>query len=346
MIHLSSDFLKIYINNATIWIRTLMIRIQHMRNIDLLLKYKLIRFVKRNLLPEGVLMFKRKLFFVILLITITIASNVWGMDVLKYYQGEGINDVKLAQKIEVLTTALEKSQDRYGDYKIVLDAPMMNNFRATMALKEGTELNVYISLENGTIENESIPIRIPVRRGLMSYRLILTTEKNLPLFKNVSTLEDLKKILVGSKHSWQLTKILKNEGFDIITTPNYNTIFDMLSHDRFVYLLRGVNEIFQEKELRSESNPDLVVEPNLLIYLPTAIYVFVSKTEPRLAERLEYGLNVMVKDGSLKAIFDKYYLQFIEQADIENRTVIEIDNHFMLDKASLERKELWFTPGE
>lgn len=64
----------------------------------------------------------------------------------------------------------------------------------------------------------------------------------------------------------------------------------MLNHDRFDFLPRGVNEIFEEYALRKDLLENVIIEPHLALYIPGATYVFVSPKYPELAERLEIGL--------------------------------------------------------
>jgi hypothetical protein len=49
----------------------------------------------------------------------------------------------------------------------------------------------------------------------------------------------------------------------------------------------------------------VVIEPSLAIYLPMPTYVYVSPAKPRLAQRLEKGLKIMLKNGELHQILRK-----------------------------------------
>ena len=71
-------------------------------------------------------------------------------------------------------------------------------------------------------------------------------------------------------------------------------------------------------------------------------YIFVSPHEKRLAERIEQGLEMMIEDGSHKALFDKYYAAKIVAADLPSRHIIRIENTKLSPETPLNRKELWF----
>jgi hypothetical protein len=83
------------------------------------------------------------------------------------------------------------------------------------------------------------------------------------------------------------------------------------------------------------------VEPRLALYIPAPFYMFVSKTTPKIAERLSWGLEELVKQGILKDTFEQYYGEYIKDANLENRTIIHLGNPVLPSKTPLERKELW-----
>jgi hypothetical protein len=66
----------------------------------------------------------------------------------------------------------------------------------------------------------------------------------------------------------------------------------------------------------------------------------------RLAKRLEAGLEIMVNDGSLKAIFNATYGDALKIADLKSRKIIFIKNSSLPPLTPLDRKELWYDPFE
>ncbi len=82
----------------------------------------------------------------------------------------------------------------------------------------------------------------------------------------------------------------------------------------------------------------------LLIHFPYALYAYVSKSAPRLAERIRYGLQEMQKDGSFDRHFDKYFAQTIADLRFRERTIIELENPFLPAWAKIPRLE-WPSSG-
>lgn len=275
---------------------------------------------------------------------IVFSNKLLAVDIVKFEAGQSQNDARMAYKIEVIQSALEHTKDTYGPYLISTSAPLMNSLQAMRQLQNGELLNVFIALTNKDWESNTIPIRIPLRRGLLSYRLLLTHKRYLPLLKNVNDVSDLMSLQVGLRHNWSITKILSLRGFDIVPSKSYEGLFAMLNSQRFHYIPRGINEIYNELDSRKSKLNNVVIEPKLVLYIPSPTYLFVSPKYPRLAQRFEDGLELMVANGTLKAIFDNYFTHHIERADIKNRRIIVVDNPLLPELTPLERSELWWSP--
>ncbi|MGJ8680944.1 MAG: hypothetical protein ACSHXM_11445, partial [Paraglaciecola sp.] len=106
----------------------------------------------------------------------------------------------------------------------------------------------------------------------------------------------------------------------------FEGLFQMLEKQRFDYFPRAIYEIYNELETRKSSLENVVIEPTLAIYLPTETYVYVSPTAPRIADRMQQGLNMLLKSGELKRILVKYYSDEIARANLANRKIIKIEN--------------------
>ena len=79
----------------------------------------------------------------------------------------------------------------------------------------------------------------------------------------------------------------------------------------------------------------------LLIYIPQPYYIFVSPKYPKIAERIEYGLEEMILTGELQRMFDEHYAGFIKNANLASRTILNIENKYLTNKTPINRKELW-----
>lgn len=282
--------------------------------------------------------------FAVITLLLLLSANAFAIEpqfIVKLNSGHSANDQRHLYNWEVLGAALDASKARFGPYQIKVTGDAIPNHQRLKFLKEGKHLNVAMSLTNLQWEQEAIPIRIPIRRGIFSYRLLMVNQNVLEKFKSIRTLEQLKSLKVGVRKSWTTRLILKHLDFNTVDAYSYNSLFAMLDKGRFDYVPRGINEIYVELDVQRQGLKNIDIEPNLALYIPSPYYVFVSPLYPKLAERLEFGLLEIVDSGKLAEIFDKSYGQFIQQAELHKRHIINIGNPLMPENTPFDNKKFW-----
>lgn len=248
------------------------------------------------------------------------------------------NDVK-----EILQMALEKTVAEFGPFKLRPSNQHTNGLRYLNNLANNSDLNVVWSSTTIEKERNYLPIRIPLRKGILGYRVALIRKDKQALLDHVQTLEDLKKFTIGQGVGWDDAKLYRANGIEVIEAK-YSNLFRMLDYQRFDLFPRGIGEVFTEFEKNHAANPNLAIEENLLIYYPWPYYFFVSKNNPILQKRIETGLRRMIKDGSFDAIFWKYNAKAIESVNFKKRRLIQIKNHLLPKETPLQDESLWFKP--
>lgn len=275
--------------------------------------------------------------FVLLFSTLSFA-----VDVIKINHDQSPTDSRTLYKIDILNKVMQATQEKYGPYKIIMQGPATTNSRAVLEVKSGETINTFLAITTEQWEKNTIAIRIPVRRGILSYRLLATTQKKLHLFKDIKSVEDLKKLRVGIRTGWVTTDILKNAGFNVFEANSYEGLFYMLSSGRIDYFPRGANEIYPELNLRKDKLPNLRVEPDLALYIPAPYYFFVSPHNKKLAQRITEGLEVIIENNILNDVFEQYYGDSINKSELNSRHLLAVGNPTLSEKTPFERKELWF----
>lgn len=271
----------------------------------------------------------------------------FAVDTVRWPSSELKNDPRGAYKLAVIETALQKTESTHGPYAIedVHFASKFSTYRAREMVIEGKDINTYVALTNSDWESQTLPIRIPIRRGIINYRLLMIHQDNMAKFRQIDNLTDLKNVVVGLQLGWTTTEIFKAEGFDMELSSKYSGLFPMLDGKRFDYVPRGINEIFNE-QARHRSELDIVVEPTLALYVPSPTYIFISPKEPELAARMEKGLEIMVADGTLKKMFYERFSEGLNKAGLAKRKLIRIPNPLLPAATPLDREELWYQAGE
>lgn len=259
---------------------------------------------------------------------------------------ESASDTRFRDLVEILDTALKKTIPEFGPYVLVPSITAMTEARYLNEIASGEgSVNIVWSSTSVEREEQLLPIRIPLRKGLLGFRIALISRDKQPLIDQVKTVDDLKKLTVGQGLGWGDVKLYEENGITVMKSQ-YDNLFRMAGQGRFDLFPRGIGEIFPEYETRAASSPGLVIEKNLLIYYPWPYYFFFNRNDLRLKERVEAGLHKMMKDGSFDAIFKKYNGQAIERAELKRRRIIRIENPMLPKETPLNDPTLWFDPSK
>ena len=205
----------------------------------------------------------------------------------------------------VLTLALDRTVTPDGPYEIQASELVMDHQdRALRCVKQGVLVDVAWAMTTRAREQDMLPVRIPLTRGLIGYRLLVVRKADLPRFAAVNDRAGLQAFTAGQGVDWPDTDILRANGLPVMTGRDFTGLFQMLRRGRFDYFPRGVVEAWGERE-SGLGGDDLVVEPRLLIQYPAAVYFFVNREATDLARRIEDGLRHAIADGGFDDLFNE-----------------------------------------
>ncbi|MFZ6817002.1 hypothetical protein [Undibacterium sp. Ji22W] len=209
--------------------------------------------------------------------------------------------------------------------------------------KPDGSIDIMWSMTTDAREKQLIPIRIPLDKGLIGWRINLITEKNRKKFSEIKKAEDLKPYTAGQGIDWPDIEILKSNQLPVLTSNAYDPLFSMLAGGRFDYFPRSVFEIWSDVENHSEHK--IEVEQSFILHYQTACYFFVTPKRPKLAEDIQKGFEKIVANGIFERLFLKHNKASIERANFKQRTVIKLRNPLLNPNSMpLSRPELWFYP--
>ncbi len=277
------------------------------------------------------------------------APIVHAETVIVHPAAESTSDPRYEYDWAVLQSVMEKTVETFGPYKILETSVGMVQKRVDYEMQIPTgPINIFVRATSIELEKQFLPIRIPVDRGILGYRLFLVRSADLPLFAFVHTLDDLQKFRFGQGKDWIDVKILRSAGFHVIEGSNYEGLFSMLVHERFDIFSRSIDEAYSEYNLQRDSHPTMSIEPTLVLHYPLPRYFFVRRDAAgeQLAKRIEAGLELMVRDGSLNKLFWQFKKDQISQTNFARRIVLNIPNPFLPPETPFSRAELWFDPFE
>ncbi len=238
--------------------------------------------------------------------------------------------------LSLLELALQKAGVHYQLKPVPLD--IIVESRSQYFLKQD-RYKIHWLNTNSEREEELIPIKIPLLKGLIGWRLFLIKAGRQPVFSSIDSIAELRKLSAGQGHDWPDTSILEANQFSVETSPERNNLFRMLDISRFDYFPRSVIEIWQEQAVFSDLG--IETEQTLALHYPAAYYFFLGKAHRKLASAIESGLSKAVEDGSFDRIFYAYYGSTIARANLHQRRIFELHNPLLVFPSDAR---LWYSP--
>lgn len=227
-------------------------------------------------------------------------------------------------------------------YKVVATQGRMLQGRSIYEMtKPDGIVDILWSMTTDDREKKLIPIRIPIEKGLIGWRIGLITSKMKTAFAGIKKLDDLKPYAAGQGIDWPDVDILKANKLTVFTSNAYDPLFAMLEAGRFDYFPRSIFEIWGD--LANHRQHQIEVEQNIILHYPTACYFFITPRRPKLAEDLRIGFEKIIANGVFERLFQKYNQASIERANLKQRTIIYLKNPLLTPTSMpLHRPELWF----
>ena len=269
-------------------------------------------------------------------------------DVILYPHPQSASDSRFDYHLSLLREALERTVAEYGPFELRPTHVTMNQLRQFDLLQSGSRLlDVAIKPTSTEREKRLTPVRIPLGKGLVGWRILLIHRHTQDDLAQVSGLDDLKRFRFGQGLGWSDIRILAHNGLTVIEGGSYEGLFSMLLSDRFELFPRSISEALVEWDERHADVPNLCVERTLLLHYPFARYFWTAKSErgDRLRERITKGLEAMIADGTFEARFQAQYGDLIHRARLDQRLLIRLENPDLPPATPLDRKELWFDPS-
>lgn len=257
------------------------------------------------------------------------------VETVRFPRPEFEGDRRFDYALQLLQLGLSKTGT---EYRVQLAPIPMNQERQVVELEANRTIDVAPIPSSAEREERLLPIRIPIQKGVLGWRLGLIRKGDQGRFAGVNTLQDLKRVRLAQGQEWPDTLILRANGIDVITAPRYEGLFKMLVSKRFDYFPRSINEIWDELENHAGT---LEVESHIALHYYYDAYFMLNKKNTRLAEDIRQGLEKAIADGSFDRLFDQYHGERLRKSRLDQRTVIELKNPLLTPGTPSDRPELW-----
>jgi hypothetical protein len=213
--------------------------------------------------------------------------------------------------------------------------------RALQQLGRRAPLDVAWTMTSVEREQQALPIRVPLFKGLFGWRLLMASADVAERMRHVHTLDDLRQFSMLQGLGWPDTSILQSSGLNVVVSPGYDAMFKQLRLGRADAFPRSVEEVWWEL---ARYGRGLTVVPHLCLHYPAAVYFFVAPDETELAAAIELGLQRLRASGAFDRLFLKHHADDLARAKLGSRHVIELHNPLLPPQTPVDKPELWYRP--
>lgn len=269
-----------------------------------------------------------------LMLLLFVSWPLTATQVVRHVMPETAGDARTQYPLALLRLALDRGG---SDYRLEGTAAMTQS-RAMVLMERHQGVDVVWTMTSREREVVLRPIRIPIDKGLIGWRVLLIRSSDVRRFVGADTMS-LRRMIAGQGHDWPDREILLSNHY-VTRSSSYDALFNLLASGRVDYVPRSVTEVVDEEKLHAAKG--LAIEPSLLLWYPAALYYFVHPDNQRLADQIERGLEAAIADGSFDQLFNQTYGPVLEQLAVSQRRVIELTNPLLPQATPLQRKALWY----
>jgi hypothetical protein len=263
-------------------------------------------------------------------------SAVW---VITYPQEALEDDIRYDYPLALLALALDKTSVRY---ELKASTKPMRQARALKRLEENLEINVVWAMTDTTREEHLLPVRIPIAKGLIGWRMFVAPKNSRFVNADINSLSDLLEYEPVQGIAWPDTKILQANGFNVVTSRDYAEALNMIKTRQADFFPRSVIEV--ERETESQASTTLTFRPGIAVRYPSAMYFFFNKRNITLAKLVETGLHRAIEDGSFDALFMEHFGGTIERLDLNGLSYFQLANPLLPPLTPTADERLWYYP--
>lgn len=245
------------------------------------------------------------------------------------YVNRGELDHRHNFKYKLIGLILAHTVSEYGNYRI---EPYPNDpgaHRLAMLVNEGEIVNL-LWASPGTVISKADVIGIPfdIMRGLLGERICLINGADENLFKAAIKTNSLTGISIGQGLGWPDAEIYKFNNVPVTEAPTFEGLVSMLGFSRFDCLALSAFEIVATYHEKLKIIPTLEIEENLLIRYDFPVHFYVSAKHPKVAARINLGLNKLVANGKFEQLFDQHYRKQVQELNLTKRHEICLKSPF------------------
>ncbi|MBF7073006.1 hypothetical protein ISG33_06295 [Glaciecola sp. MH2013] len=249
-------------------------------------------------------------------------------------------DTRNDYPLELLQAILKATEADFGQCALKAVGPF-NQKRTKQAL---LNRQVDIAWLPATASNNDrfLAIKVPLRKGLLGWRLLMVNTADVARFESVESLQDLQKFRTAFGADWQDLAVMKSNFDAMVLGSDYEQLFKMLHHGRFDFFSRGLHEVADEIEYHKADGYDFSALGHLMLRYKAVDLFYLAPNNKELFARIRKGMNAIIVNGQFNELFYSYYAHYIEQANMKDKAIFELENPDFPDEIEYKDPQLWF----
>lgn len=261
---------------------------------------------------------------------ITPASTFAPMAV-RYSEPGNSDAARFGYQYDLIHLILEETRAEFGSYSIEpYRGSELSMHRYAVLLNEGVTVNIGWGSPGSMIsKSDATSINLDIFHDLLGYRICLANKTGATDLATIKSPTALRGIKVGQGINWADIPIYTHNDITIVGAPTFESLFQMLTLNRFDCLALGANEVQNIYQEKKDTYPALTVDQNLLLYYSFPIYFYISNKAPTLIARVKLGLKKLQKNGEFDRLFIRHHGKDLESLNLQNRSIICLESPYL-----------------
>jgi len=232
-------------------------------------------------------------------------------------------DMRNAYVRDAVALALQKTRATDGPYRLAVSAAM-NKRRALLEAAQRTVPNYLVatSPEAGRAAG-LVPVLFPIHLGVNRYRVCFVHAPRQAAVRAADSLAAVARLRHVQGLDWPDVAVMRANGFTVAEVGTYEAMFEVVAVGRADLFCRSVLEIGNEIQAHAGLK-GLAVDDSLLLSYDLPQYLYTHPGNREAIGRVERGLKMAFKDGSLQALLRRYLQPSLARLDLPRRRVITL----------------------
>jgi hypothetical protein len=230
--------------------------------------------------------------------------------------------------LALIAAALETTRASHGPYHINFSEQTLTSERKHELLIAGDAVNIDRLVGFPVAQGPRLKLlRVdhPILQGAMGYRVLVIHKNKQARFNKIHSLNELRQLRMGFGRGWE-GHVYTHNGLNVTESLNMASLLKMLAAQRYAFVPLSIIEVEDNYLLDGRRANNLVIENNLLLYMPLPVYFYVSPSAPELAERLQIGLQILTESGAIDDLFQHYFGARLARLNLSKRRLIPLEN--------------------